>query len=80
MYCKNDFIAHFLNINIEDVSKRQLIELFAICLRNDSFKIGMVMYLKYLSARDFSGKTMDTVIESLKVSTQFHELKLFFIH
>mmetsp|Transcript_31434 Transcript_31434/g.48055 ORF Transcript_31434/g.48055 Transcript_31434/m.48055 type:complete len:90 (-) Transcript_31434:2864-3133(-) len=80
MYCKNDFISHFLNINLEDISRVQKIKLFQICLRHDSFKIGMLLYLKYLDAKDMDQKVMDIVMTSLRESTNFHELKLFFLH
>jgi len=62
MYCKNDFISHFLNINIDDLTKKQQINLFCICIRSDAFKIGMMLYLKYINNRDFDSKIMEIVI------------------
>jgi len=38
MYSKNDYYKHFLNINFP-ILHEDYLELFAICIRNDSFKI-----------------------------------------
>ena len=40
----------------------------------------MQLYLRYLTAFDISNKIMDFLINSLKDSTRYHEVKLFFIH
>lgn len=51
-----------------------------ICLRNDSYKVAMQIYLRFLTAQDITSKVMDAVIETLSTSIMFHEMKLFFIH
>mmetsp|Transcript_31436 Transcript_31436/g.48062 ORF Transcript_31436/g.48062 Transcript_31436/m.48062 type:complete len:130 (+) Transcript_31436:1275-1664(+) len=80
MYCKNDYIAHFLNINLEDISHKQIKELFRVCIKHDSFKIGIHIYLRYMDSKDIDRPMMDIFILSLKTSNEFHELKMFFIH
>lgn len=49
MYAQNDYVAHFLKADATDVSHSQFIELFSICMKNDSFKIGLQIYLRFLS-------------------------------
>ena len=80
MYCKNDYIAHFLNINLDEISHKQLIDLFCICVRHDSFKIAIHIYLRYMDSKDVDRKLMDVFIQSLRNTTEFHEIKMFFIH
>ena len=46
MYCRNDYIAHFLNINLDDISHHQIIDLFCVCIKHDSFKIAIHLYLR----------------------------------
>ena len=79
MYCKNDYIAHFQNINLEDISISQLLDMFYICVLRDSFKIAINLYLKYLDRRRIDKRIMDAFILSLKKSVEFHEIKMFFI-
>jgi len=80
MYCRNDYVAHFSNINLEDISHNQIVELFCIALRNDAFKIAFNLYLKFMDSTDINRKIMDIFIYSLRRSVEFHEIKMFFIH
>jgi len=79
MYAKNDFVEHFLKIKFP-ISHSDYLELFAICLRNGSFKIGMQIYLRYLKPGDIDNMIMDILIQGLKTQVTFFELRLFFIH
>mmetsp|Transcript_22642 Transcript_22642/g.34939 ORF Transcript_22642/g.34939 Transcript_22642/m.34939 type:complete len:80 (-) Transcript_22642:2912-3151(-) len=79
MYCKNDFVDHFLKIKFP-IKHSDYFELFAICLRNGSFKIAMQIYLRYLKISDIDKPIIDILIQSLKQSVLFMEMKLFFIH
>jgi hypothetical protein len=80
MYCKNDYVSHFLKINFEEISHKQFVELFCICLKSDSFKIAMQIYLRFLTNFDITPKIMEIIILSLRDSCKFHEMKLFLIH
>ena len=81
MYCKEDYDTEFRQTSKEHVSHDQFINLFVICLRNDSFKIALIIYLCYLNpAEDISPRILDILIQSIKESVKFHEIKLFFIH
>jgi len=37
MYCKEDFDKEFTATKKDDISRAQYVDLFIICLRNDSF-------------------------------------------
>jgi hypothetical protein len=50
MYCKQDYVKHFLKVNFSDILHQEFIELFCICIRYDSFKIATQIYLRFLSA------------------------------
>mmetsp|Transcript_20868 Transcript_20868/g.32209 ORF Transcript_20868/g.32209 Transcript_20868/m.32209 type:complete len:167 (+) Transcript_20868:1327-1827(+) len=80
MYCRNDYVSHFQNINLEEISHKQMVELFCICIKNDALKIGFNIYLRFMDSSDITRKIMDIFINSLKRSLEFHEVKLFFIH
>ena len=80
MYAKNDYNAYFLHANLDDITHKQFIDLFMISLSNDAMKCAMQIYLRYLTSFDISNAIMDILINSLKDSTRYHELKLFFIH
>jgi len=41
MYCKRDYVKHFLKVNYEGIEHKQFVELFCICIRNDAFKIAL---------------------------------------
>ena len=51
-----------------------------IALSNDAMKVAMQIYLRYLTAFDINNTIMDILINSIKDSTRYHEMKLFFIH
>jgi hypothetical protein len=80
MYCRNDYLAHFMNINLEEISHKQIVKMFATCIRYDALKIAMNLYLRYLENSDMDSKMMDIVIQSMNKSVEFHEIKLFFLH
>ena len=80
MYCRNDYISHFLNINLEDISHKQIVDLFRACIRNNSFKSAIHIYLRYMNSKDVDRRMIDVFISSMKNSTEFHELKIFFIN
>jgi len=79
MYSKNDYVTNFLNIKYP-ISHSYFVELFCICLRSDSFKIAMQIYLGHLNNSDITYRIMDILINSLRSSEKYHEMKLFFIH
>jgi len=79
MYSKNDYVNNFLNIQYP-ISHQDYVDLFCICLRSDSFKIAMQIYLQHLSNSDITIKIMDILIGTIKSSQKYHEMKLFFIH
>lgn len=51
-----------------------------IALSNDAMKVATQIYLRYLTAFDINNTIMDILINSLKDSTRYHEMKLFYIH
>lgn len=56
-------------------------DLFIICIKNDSFKIGMLIYCLYLQPSvDIDQTMLNIIMACLKESVKFHEIKLFFIH
>jgi len=54
--------------------------LFQISLKNDSFKIAMLIYSLYMSASDIDCKIIDILLNSIRESTKSHEMKLFYLH
>lgn len=80
MYCKQDYVNHFLKVHFNEVEHHQFIELFSICIKNDSLKIANQIYLRFLTSQDITPKIMDLFILSLRDSVKFHEMKLFYIH
>jgi len=62
------------------ITHGQFVDLFYICLKNDSFKIGIIIYTLYLSISDMNHSMMDALLSAIKDSTKSHELKLFFLH
>lgn len=56
-------------------------DLFITCLRNDSFRIAILIYTLYLDIQiDIDEKMMDIVLGTIKESEKFHEIKLFLVH
>lgn len=41
MYCKKDYVNHFLAVNFDGITHKQFIELYCICIRQDSHKISL---------------------------------------
>ena len=81
MYCKEDYDDSFISTKKDEISPQQFIDLFIICIKNDSFKIGMIIYTMYLNVqKDIDSKMMDIILTTIKDSTIFHEMKLFLIH
>ena len=48
MYSKQDYYLHFLKMDLSEITKNQFIELFKLCIMNDSFKIATNIYLRFL--------------------------------
>lgn len=81
MYCKEDYDEQFQQTFKDEVTHQQFLELFVICIKNDSFKIGILIYLLYLKAQeDIDVKIIDILMKSIKESVYFHETKLFILH
>ena len=49
MYCKEDYYDEFIQTKKTEISHEQFVTLFITCIRNDSFKIGMLIYTIYLN-------------------------------
>ena len=65
----------------DEITHQQFVDLFIICVRSDSFKIGMLIYLMFLQPSvDMDQSMLNIIMTSLKESVYFHEIKLFFIH
>ena len=81
MYCKEDYEKEFIMTKKQDIDGKQFKNLFVTCLKSDSFKIAMVIYLLYLDVkRDMNTKMLDLILQQMKESEKYHEIKLFFIH
>jgi len=80
MYCKKDYVNHFLAVNFDGITHKQFIELYCICIRQDSHKISLQIYLRFLSSQDITPRIMDLIIVSIRDSVQLHEIKLFYLH
>ena len=81
MYCKEDYVEQFITTNKDGIVHQQFLDLFVICIKNDSMKIAFLIYTKYLRINEVMNSTMlDLIIFSIKDSFRFHEAKLFFIH
>jgi hypothetical protein len=50
MYAKNDYVSHFLKIDKSEINHKEYIELFMQCIKSDSYKIGLHIYLKELNS------------------------------
>lgn len=55
-------------------------EIFALCLRNDSFKIGMQIYFRQIKVADMTETMLNILLNSIRTSVVFHEIKLFLVH
>jgi len=81
MYCKEDYDDQFSQVKKDNISHKQFIDLFILCLKSDSLKIGILIYTLYLDpVKDIDGKMMDIIMTTIKESVYYHEIKLFFIH
>jgi len=80
MYCKEDYEDEFSKTEKGEITHKQFVDLFSICLKNDSFKIAILIYSLYLKITDMDSKMMDTLLQSIRESTKSHELKLFYLH
>jgi len=80
MYCKNDYVGQFIRTDVSEIEHSQFIDLFMTCIKNDSFKIGMQIYLRHMGTNDISPKILELIIYSIRDSCSLHEMKLFFIH
>ena len=81
MYCKEDYDEQFLGTKKDNITHKQFVDLFVIALKNDSFKIAMIIYLVFLNhATDIDHKMMEILLQIVRESPRFHEIKLFFIH
>jgi hypothetical protein len=81
MYCKEDYDQQFIQTKKDEITHKEFVSLFITCIKNDSFKIAMLLYTLYLDYNtDFDSKMMDIILMSIKESEKFHEIKLFFIH
>lgn len=49
MYCKEDYDDEFISTKKDEITHQQFIDLFVICIKSDSFKIGMLIYTLYLN-------------------------------
>ena len=81
MYCKEDYDNEFISTKKDEITHQQFIDLFIICIRSDSFKIGMLIYTLYLDLqKDVDSKLLDIILATIKDSTLYHEMKLFLVH
>lgn len=81
MYCKEDYAEQFVQTKKEGITHKQFVDLFILCIRNDSFQIAILIYTLYLSPQtDIDSRIMDILLQSIRESIKFHELKLFFLH
>ena len=79
MYSKKDFVEHFLTVDTASLSSAEVKDLFHLCIKNDSFRVALQLYLNNMRASITDGGTLDVLSQSLHDSVQFHEYKLFFI-
>ena len=65
----------------DEITHKQFIDLFVTCIKNDSFKIAILIYTCYLNPQiDIDERMLDIIMASIKDSVKFHEAKLFFLH
>jgi len=80
MYCKEDYEQQFIMTEKSEITHAQFVDLFLICLKNDSFKIAIIIYTLYLKISDMDHRMMDALLSAIRESTKSHEMKLFFLH
>jgi len=81
MYSKKDYMDNFLEMDdINKLTKAQIIDLFTVCIRHDSFKLGYQLYCRNLAGPDITGEIMRKINQSLRDTMKFTEFKLFFVH
>ena len=69
MYCKEDYEKNFIRVKKNNMSTKQFLDLFVICLKNDSLRIAMYIYTVYLNpSRDIDEKMMDIIMGTIKDS------------
>jgi hypothetical protein len=49
MYCKEDYDEQFMLTKKDEITHKQFVDLFITCLKNDSFKIAILIYTLYLN-------------------------------
>mmetsp|Transcript_30406 Transcript_30406/g.46575 ORF Transcript_30406/g.46575 Transcript_30406/m.46575 type:complete len:238 (+) Transcript_30406:117-830(+) len=79
MYCKEDYDEPFKQTPKHEITPKQFVDLFVICLKNDSFKIAMLIYTAYLPSADMNEVMMDIIIQTIKESPKFMEMKIFLL-
>ena len=81
MYCKEDYAEQFQKTKKDEITHTQFVKLFVGCLRNDSFRIATLLYTAYLTpSTDMDTDMMNILMATIKDSTLYHEMKLFFLH
>ena len=78
MYSKKDHVEHFLKMDISELGRQRIEDLFLNCIKNDSFLIALQIYLRHL--KTLSLNVIRALISSIRNSSKFFEIKLFFIH
>lgn len=81
MYCKEDYVQQFEKTKKDLITHEQFVDLFIICVKNDSFRVAILIYTLFMNPIiDFDQAMMDILIDSMKSSPKFHEIKLFLFH
>ena len=80
MYCKRDYVEYFLKINLLSFTYNKIIDLFTLALRNDSMRIAIQIYLRFICKHGLSQPSLDILLATIENSNYFHEEKLFFLH
>ena len=80
MYANEDYVEQFIATKKDEVTYKQFVDLFITCIKNDSFKIAMLIYTIYIDVpKEMDQKMMDILLNSIDDSVKYHELKLFFV-
>lgn len=81
MYCKEDYADQFIKTQKVGITHKQFVDLFVICLKNDSMKIAMLIYIMYMRVNEVVNASMlDLFIDQIRESSKQHEIKLMLIH
>lgn len=81
MYCKEDYVSQFESTIKDQITHKQMLDLFVICIKNDSFRIAIIIYCLYLNPpQDVDSKVMEVLLGTIRDSQNFHEIKLFLLH